>query len=63
MFAHFQDLVSGYVGPFDSLEALRDHAAFCKARGDGGELVEVVDAPPPGAMVMTPAEDRAWVSP
>ncbi len=63
MFAHFQDLADGYVGPFDTMAEVETHVAFCRDRGDGGEFFGVVAAPPADALVMTPAEDRAWVSP
>lgn len=63
MFAHFQDLADGYVGPFASEADLHAHVAFCAARGDGGEFLGVVAAVPAGGLVMTPDEDRAWVCP
>jgi len=60
LFGHFQDLVDAYVGPFESEEAVREHAKWCKeVRGDGGELIEIVTSVPEGELTLTPAEDRA----
>lgn len=59
-FAHFQDLVDGYVGPFASPDECNAHAAFCEARGDGATYIGVVTEVPPGEMILTPEEDRSW---
>jgi hypothetical protein len=60
LFGHFQDLVDAYVGPFESEEAVREHAKWAKeVRGDGGELIEIVTSVPEGEFKITPAEDKA----
>ena len=59
LFAHLQDFVSCYVGPFDAREALDTHVKWCKeVRGDSAELMEVVEALPAGAFTMTPEADK-----
>jgi hypothetical protein len=63
MFAHFQDLADGYVGPFDTEDALLAHVEFCIARGDSADFLGIVPAVPAGELAMTPEEDRAWISP
>ena len=59
-YAHFQDYVDAYVGPFESVAACDDHAEFCAARGDGGTYFGAVTKLPADAFVMTPEEDRQF---
>lgn len=61
LYAHFQDFVDGYVGPFDTLEALHQHVEFCRQRGDGAAYLGMVEEVPPGEFVITPEADRTWV--
>lgn len=61
LYAHFQDLVDAYVGPFSSQAEVDEHVAFCRDRGDGATLIGTVTEPPADAFVMSPAEDRAYV--
>lgn len=60
LYAHFQDLVDAYVGPFSSQAEVDQHVEFCKARGDGAVLIGTVTEPPADAFTLTPAEDRAY---
>lgn len=35
LYAHFEDLAEGFVGPFATVEECEAHADFCAQRGDG----------------------------
>lgn len=62
-YAEFQDLVSAYIGPFESVEDCAKHAAFVKARGDCAVYMGHVLASelPSNAFTLTPKEDRDYV--
>lgn len=61
IYAHFQDLADGYVGPFATEAEIQVHVEFCKQRGDGAKFMGIVNAVPEGEMLMTAEEDREWV--
>lgn len=61
LFAHFQDFVDGYVGPFDTLAQVHEHVEFCRKRGDGSAFLGTVEEVPAGEFVITPEADRVWV--
>jgi hypothetical protein len=58
LYAHFQDLSSVYVGPFATREEITAHAQFCKSRGDGAELIEIVEVVPDSELLFSPEDDR-----
>jgi hypothetical protein len=60
-FAHLEDFVSCYVGPFDTLSALHAHVQWCQeVRGDAAELIEIVLTVPAGEDTITPEVDKAF---
>ena len=60
LYAHFQDLVDAYVGPFDTEAQIAEHVTFVTARGDGAVFLGIVTEVPAGEFTITPAEDRAF---
>ena len=60
MYAHFQDLVSAYIGPFRTQAQVDEHIEFCKARGDGAVYLGTCNEPPADAFIMTPEQDRSF---
>lgn len=60
LFAHFQDLVDAYVGPFDNQAQIDEHIKFVEARGDSAAYLGSVTSVPEGEFVMSVAEDRAF---
>lgn len=60
MYAHFQDLVDAYVGPFATNADVLAHVQFCADRGDCAAYLGTVDALPADAFVMSPQEDKEF---
>jgi len=60
VYIHFQDLVSAYVGPFATFAQINEHLAFCRARGDGATVMEIVETVPAGEFQMTPEQDVSF---
>lgn len=58
-----EDMVVGFVGPFETLADAEAHVAFCVARGDGSTMSVSDVAPGADEFVQTPEADRAFVFP
>jgi hypothetical protein len=56
-YAHFEDFVEAYVGPFETVVQCDAHAKFCAQRGDGAVYHGAVTSLPADAFVLSPQED------
>lgn len=61
LYAHFQDFVDGYVGPFETLAEVHAHVEFCRQRGDGAVFLGTVEEVPAGEFTITAEADRLFV--
>ena len=57
-YAHMEDFVEAFIGPFETAAQADAHAAMCKARGDGATYHGAVTELPEDAFVIDPASDE-----
>jgi len=57
IYAHLQDFVDAYIGPFNTTDEAQSHVDFCVRRGDSAKLIGFVEELPVDAFVVAPSDD------